>query len=178
MANKRQIAKRYAKAFIHVKADREKIAALTGEVKALVTAVQLEDHIRVFFANPTIPREVKLTVVKNLVKHLNLSDYTHSLLEMLIKKNRFSLLPEISVELQNISDKMFDLVRLKVTTAFEPSVSDLDELSSRISDYFGRKTVIERDIDPSIIGGFVIESDGTLIDMSIKGQIKRILSRI
>jgi len=178
MVNKRQIAKRYAKAFIHVKTDREKIAALTGEVKALVTAVQLEDRIKVFFTNPTTPREVKLTVVKNLVKHLNLSDYTHSLLEMLIKKNRFSLLPEISVELQNISDKMFDLVRVKVTTAFEPSVSDLDELSSRISDYFGRKTVIERDIDSSIIGGFAIESDGIFIDMSIKGQIKRILSRI
>ena len=65
-----------------------------------------------------------------------------------------------------------------MTTAFEPSKADIEVLSKQINDFFGKNAIVEKYIDPSIIGGFVLEGDDKLIDLSVKGQIQKALSDI
>ena len=43
--------------------------------------------------------------------------------------------------------------------------------------FIGIVNIVERTIDGSIIGGIVFEGDGKRIDMSIKGQLNRALSK-
>ncbi len=178
MINNKKIAKRYAKAFVNKEADRGKIEILTEEIKALVVVIKSNDSIRNFFFGSLYSREVKLKVTKNIVQRLKFSSYTYSLLELLIRKDRIDILLSVSKELEQLSDEIHNRVRVNITTAFEPSVSELDEISQGIRKYFEKEVVVKRIIDPSIIGGFIIEGDGKLIDMSVRGQIKRILSRV
>ena len=178
MINNKRVAKRYAKAFLRDDAIKDKITILADEAKALAEVIKSDKQIEDFFTCPITPREVKLKVVRNIVKRLELSSYTRSFLELLIKKGRMAVFSSTAEELQEISDRINDRVRVSLTTAYEPSVSELKELAERISKYFGREAVVERKIDPSIIGGFIIKSEDNLIDMSVKGQIRRILSKV
>ena len=174
----RKIAKRYAKAFLHEEMDTEKIDGLTDEMRSFVLALESDEKIKEFFVSPVNSKELKIKIMKTLVEKLGFSTYTFSMIEILIKKDRMDIVSDVYEELQDVSDKIHDRVRVKVTTAYEPSIEDIKELSKRISSYFGRRAIIERQIDREIIGGVILEGEGKVIDMSVMGQIKRALSEI
>ena len=176
MIYNKKIAKRYAKAFLHDSTGEKEIDNMTGELESLVNAIESDDKTKQFFVSPIYPKEMKLKITKDLGEKFEFSPYTLSLLKILIKNDRMNIISEVLEQLHEALDKIHDRVRLKVTTAYEPSVKEIKELTQRISDFFGRNAIVNRYIDESIIGGFVIEGDGKLIDMSIKGQIERILS--
>ena len=174
----RKIAKRYAKAFFHEEMDTERIDALTDEMRSFVLALESDEKIKEFFISPVNSKEVKIKIVKTLVDKLGFSSYAFSLIKILVKKDRIDIVSDVYEELQDVSDKIHDRIKVKVTTAYEPSTEDIKELSKRISGYFGQKAIIERQIDRDIIGGVILEGDGKIIDMSVKHQIKRALSDI
>jgi len=178
MIHDKQIAKRYAKAFLHEKLDKEMFNAMTGEIKSLVNFFRSDESAFECFTSPVISKDVKLKIIREISEKLGFTGYTLSLLEMLTRKNRMALLETVSDELQDISDHIHNHIRIRVTTAVEPSVTDLDEMSKKISSFFGRKALVERQIDSSIIGGFTLEGDGKFIDMSVMGQIRRALSKV
>ncbi len=174
----RKIAKRYAKAFFHGEMDTERIDALTDEMRSFVLALESDEKMKEFFISPVNSKELKIKILKALVDKLGFSLYAFSLLEILIKKDRINIVPDVYEELQNVSNKIHGRVKVKVTTAYEPSTDDIKELSERISGFFGQKAIIERQIDRDIIGGVILEGDGKVIDMSVKHQIERALSEI
>jgi len=174
----RKIAKRYAKAFFLDGIDTDKIDRMTGEVRSLVAAIGEDGQIRKFFTSPVIPKSAKLTVVKNLAEKFEFLPSTLSLMELLIKHDRMDIIGDVFEEFQSISDRIHERIRVKITTAYEPSKDELEDISRRIGNYFGRKAIVERFIDRDIIGGFILESEDKLIDMSIRGQIQRALSDI
>ena len=178
MAQNRRIAKRYARAFFHEKANREKIDILSEEIKAIVGAFKVNAESMEFFISPAATREAKLKAMGNITDKLKLSSYTSELLKLLVRKDRIAIIVEIAEELQEMSDNMNDRVRVKVTTAVEPSVDDLKLMADRISKYFGKIAAVERQIDETIIGGFILEGDGKLLDLSVKGQLSRILKKV
>jgi len=178
MNEKKKIAKRYAKAFLNEKAGKEEIELLAEEMRAFVQAVEGDKEAMEFFVSPAVPTRVKLKVAGNIARKLGFSPYTGSLIELLIRKGRFGIVSSVAEELQTIADRLHGRVRVTVTTAVEPSVEDIELIAERVSGFFGRKTVVNRKIDPSIIGGFILEGEGKLVDMSVRGQLRRLLSRI
>ncbi|MCE5250113.1 ATP synthase F1 subunit delta [bacterium] len=178
MIQNRQIAKRYAKAFLHEKLDKNAFDAMTEELKVFVDFLKSDETAREFFTSPLIPKESKLGIIREMGAKLGFNGYTVSLLDMLIRKNRIKLLETIYEELREISDHVHNRIRVAVTTAFEPSVGELDDMAKKISSFFGRKALVERQVDPSIIGGFTLEGDGKFIDISVIGQIRKALSNV
>ena len=174
----KRIAKRYAKAFFNDDISKDRLNILVEEMKALAVVIESEKRYSEFFSNPILSRETKFKVIENIIKRLNFSSSTLSFFKLLIKNKRVVILSSLVEELEKFSDLINDRFRVTLKTAYEPSVSELEKISERISTYFGRKAIVIRSIDPDIIGGFILESEGKLIDMSVKGQIKRILSKV
>jgi len=174
----RLIAKRYARAFVNDKTSPEEIDLLAREIKAIVATLESDQEIREFFTSPVIPRTNKMTAVARITEKLGFSAYTRSMLEILIRKDRFNIIDAVAEQLQELADVKKERIRITLTTASEPSVDEIREIAKRIGGFFKRETVVERSIDPSIIGGFVVEGDGKLIDMSVKGQLRRLLSKV
>ena len=177
MYNKK-IATRYAKAFIHDDMDKKEIDILIEELHSFSNAMESNEIFKKFLIIPVTPKEMKLKIIRDLWGKIGFSAHTLSLLEILIKNDRMDIISEILQQIQEILDIKYGIIRVKVTTAHEPSVKDIEELTQRISGFFGSNAVVKRFIDKSIIGGFTIEGDGKLIDISVKGQIEKALSDI
>ncbi|MFC1489967.1 ATP synthase F1 subunit delta [Candidatus Latescibacterota bacterium] len=176
MLHNRKIAKRYAKAFIHAKMSEKEADTLIEEMSSFIFALESDQKIREFFESPVNAKALKSKVMRDLSGKIGYSGNLISLIEVLIKKDRMNLLPDVADELRIISDRIHNRIRVSLTTAYEPSVDDIEEISNKVSDYFGRNAIVERTIDKSIIGGIVLEGDGKKIDLSIKGQLKRAFS--
>ena len=102
----RRAARRYARAFVHEKTDKDKIALLAEEIAALVRVIESDREIEEFFLSPINPPEVKLKVVGNIIKKLEFSSYTQTLLELLINKDRIAIISSVAEEIREISDRL------------------------------------------------------------------------
>lgn len=177
MLDKLRIAKRYAKIFLNEKTDKNDMLTLAAEMQFFADSLRSDHHLMDFFQCPVIPRKEKLASIKNISEKCGFSNYTLRLLEILITHKRENLILLVSSELHIIADTILSRIRVKMKTASEPSVSDIENLNKQLSHFFKKNVFVERSIDPSIIGGFILEGDGKLIDLSIYGQLKRIYEK-
>ncbi len=178
MVHARKVAKRYAKAFLHEKMGTDDIDRLTGEIQLLVTTLATEKETEVFFISPVYSRDLKIKIVNDICKKFGFSSHTVSLLEILINNDRINILAAVFEELRDVSDKIHGRVRVKLTTADEPSPPMIEKLTEKISGYFGQSAILERNVDSSIIGGFIFEGEGQYIDMSVLGQLRRTFAEL
>ncbi len=178
MIDDRRIARRYAKAFLRGDVDKDSMERLASEFRTLVNIIDDDPEIHEFFRTPLAPKKRKIDAVKRIGDKLGLSNFTVELLEVLINKDRVEILDAVADELRDISDHLNDRVRIAMTTAYEPSAAEIGDISERIGQYFKSSVIVERSIDPDIIGGFILKGDGKLIDMSVRGQIRRILDKM
>jgi F-type H+-transporting ATPase subunit delta len=172
---KMQLAKKYAGAFLTEGMDKDSILILAAEMQFIADAFRRDVRVREFFSSPAVPREKRLDAAREFARRGGFSPFTLQFLEILVGKGRGDIIPFAARELHIIADRILNRIRVRMTTAAEPSVTEIEGLSKRISQFFGKNVFVERAIDPSLIGGFILEGGGKLIDMSIRGQIERAL---
>ena len=90
----------------------------------------------------------------------------------LAERGQLDLLPQISAMYQEIVEDDEDVVGVHVTTAV-PLDDDLRESISRQYEAdLGSKVFLIEHVDPSIIGGLIVEARGQRRDVSIRTQLR------
>jgi F-type H+-transporting ATPase subunit delta len=95
-------------------------------------------------------------------------------LALLVENRRAPLLPDIAAlfeELKRDSERV-----LKVTLRSATPVSDeqVTALKAALKKRFGRDIDLDQRIDPSVIGGAVIDAGDMVIDGSVRGKLERL----
>ena len=170
-----KLGRRYAGTFLDERMGKDTILLLTAEMQFIADAFLADPLVEEFFSSPAVSREKRIEAVRAFSAQCGFSRYTLSLLETLVRRRRGDIIPFVSRELHVTADRILDRIRVRMTTAAEPSVTEIEGLSKRIGAYFGKNVFVERAIDPALIGGFVLEGDCKRIDLSTKGQIERAL---
>ena len=175
VTTKMRLGRTYAGIFLTRGMGESDILLLAAEMQFISDAFMRDRDVEEFFSSPAVSRSQKLQAVGMFVEKGGFTPYTLQLLEILIRHGRGDVLPYVSRELHFIADRILNRIRVRMTTAVEPSVTGIEGLSKRIGRFFSKNVFVERAIDPSLIGGFTLEGDGRLVDMSIRGQIHRAL---
>jgi len=172
---KMKLGRTYAGIFLTHGMGESEILILAAEMQFISDAFTRDSRVEEFFSSPAVPRIEKLQALGFFAEKGGFSPHTLQLLKILIRHGRGDILPFVSRELHFIADRILNRIRVRMTTAVEPSVSEIEGLSKRIGRFFEKNVFVERASDPSIIGGFILEGDGKMVDLSIKGQIHRAL---
>ena len=61
-----------------------------------------------------------------------------------------------------------------VTTTYQMNQEELQKLEKVLSEKFDMKLVLKNEVDPSILGGIVINLDGKVIDDSVKSGLENL----
>ena len=93
-------------------------------------------------------------------------------LATMVERGQLDLLPEVAATYHAMTEEDEDVVGVKVTTAV-PLDDDLRaKISARVRERLGREVFLIENVDPSIIGGLVIEARGQRRDISVKTQLR------
>ena len=95
-------------------------------------------------------------------------------LSMLAANRRLALLPEIVGLFEELRAEAERVVKARVTSASELPAGELDSLKAALRKRFGREVEVETAVDPSLIGGAVIDAGDVVIDGSLKGKLERL----
>ena len=87
---------------------------------------------------------------------------------------RLALLPEIAGLYDELRLEAERIVRARVTSATALPEAGLATIREALRRRFGREVELEAAVDPSLIGGAVIDAGDVVIDGSLRGKLERL----
>ncbi|MFZ4633229.1 MAG: ATP synthase F1 subunit delta [Saprospiraceae bacterium] len=166
-----RIANRYAKSIIELAQDQGKLEPVHHDFQQLGIAAQNRDF-QLLLKSPIIHADKKIAVVEALFKD-KVDELTLAYLRLLIQKGREQYVTEIVAEFEQQYRSIKHITQVRITSATPLSDKVLDTLKSKIlaSGKTQENLEMETVIDPSLIGGFVIEFDDKRYDASITSKL-------
>ena len=95
-----------------------------------------------------------------------------SIIETMSKRDQLDLLPKVATVFKGIAEEDEDVVGVAVTTAIPLDDELRQTITEKCEKDFGRKVFLIEQVDPSIIGGIVLEARGERRDISVKTQLR------
>jgi F-type H+-transporting ATPase subunit delta len=93
---------------------------------------------------------------------------------LLVEKGRTGQLEEIGREFERLVAAEEGRLEVELTTAVELSDEDADRLVGQIERASGRTVVATRNVDPSLIGGLILQAGSQRVDASVRGRLDRL----
>jgi len=93
-----------------------------------------------------------------------------------IQKNRENILPEIIDRVIAMYKEMKGITMVRLISASEMNEQALARIDEKLkkAGLVANVAEFELEVDPSLIGGFVIEIDDKLYDASVAGKMKKL----
>lgn len=167
------IADRYAKALLDLAPAIEELNLYDGQLDSIIALNAKDSSLVRFLAHPKVEKpKKKELVIKVLAPHL--SKHVLSLILLLIDKNRGHLLIEVAKRFCQLADEMRGVQNGIVISAV-PMPDDLfQRLEKRVQKFSNHHIVLERKVDPGLIGGVVVKLGNLIFDGSVHTRLVHI----
>ncbi len=162
------LANRYARAFVRVSLRGGKAPEWHSGLKNFSVLLRQTPLLYTSLSNPGIPFAKK----KELVEKCADVPVIQRLVLHLVLKNRLGILSEITRRAQELLDEEEGVARAVVRSASPLSLEQKQELSESLKDWMGQTVLIEETPDPQLLAGMVIRVGDTILDNSLKNQLK------
>ena len=97
----------------------------------------------------------------------------------MLQKGRITLVPEVLNDYQAIHDSRKNVIRMKITTAYEAEPELIDRIAEKFRKQYDAESVqVDVDVDPDLIGGAIIVIGDTMYDESVRGKLQALETEI
>ncbi len=172
------IAERYARAMFELGLETGKLEQLTSDFRRFYDAFTCSAELRGVLSNPAVSEEQRTSVLRTLASRLAMGTEALNAVRLLTRRRRLAQVPAISRRLGTLADERAGIVRVKVTSAAPLPDTFYAQLAAKIETGLGKKPVIERSTDASLIAGVVTTIGDNTIDGSLKGKLEALEQRL
>ena len=162
----------YARALFEAAREESRLEAVAADMKALQEALEEVPALRAFLRNPQIDPPEKAGVLEEIATGAD--ELMRNFVRLVAEKGRAGELAEIGAELQALVAAAENRLAVELTTAVELSEDDARAIVEQIEHASGRTVDATRSVDPSLIGGIVLQIGTFLADGSVRGRLERL----
>jgi F-type H+-transporting ATPase subunit delta len=171
------VVRRYARAIFAV-AEEQATLDQTGAELQLLGAVADDPQIAGALANPLLSTTARRGLAGTIADNLKLSPTTRNFISLLADHRRLNQLVGIAREFTHILDQQRQRVRATVTSAVPLDDAQRQALIAAFEHKLGRTVLAETSVDPQLLGGVVVDVEGTVYDGSVRTQLQSLANRI
>lgn len=171
MANQR-LSSRYANSILQMAKEGNVLTDVFADMQLIKETTAGSQDLQLMLKSPIVSAKNKTEVLTKIFGG-NVKDLTTKFLNLLISKGRESYLLEICNEFivaYNSIHKIADVTLVTAVPATAKIVEEVTNLLTKSGSY--SKVSIKQEVDPSIIGGFVLKMDDQLLDNSIQRKLQ------
>jgi F-type H+-transporting ATPase subunit delta len=166
------IARRYAKALFSLALEKGRVEPWSNSLQGLKTAVEGSPDLRDVLANPIYSREQRHAIVEKLAAALSLDEEPASLLFLLGDRNRLAYLSGVVDTFRDYADQHLGRLRARVTSAVKLDETAAQAIADELSKKTNAKVLLDRVVDPAILGGVVAQVGSLVYDGSVRTQLE------
>ena len=126
-------------------------------------------ELRSVLRNPQLDSRDKENLLEQLVGDAD--ELVRNFLKLTAEKGRIGEIEEIAGELDRLVAAEERRLNVELTTAYELSEEEAQGIVRQIEQATGRTVEATRRVDPSLIGGFVLQAGSMRVDASVRGRI-------
>ena len=170
-----RLAGRYAKSLLDLATEQNQVDAVCADMKWLHSVCKSNPDFVAVLSSPVIKPDVKAKIIGSVSKD-RVSKLTTAFIELLVKKTREINLPEIVIAFIDQFNMLKNIHKVKITTAGPVTEEMKAAIMANVQavSTTGQTFEIETTVDTDLIGGFLLETGGTLVDASILRDLKEI----
>lgn len=168
------VADRYARAIFELGVESGTLAPLTEQITKFAETYASSAELRAALENPVVEARQREAVLTEIAGRLGLSPLATNAVRYVAARRRLRFLPDIARRLASLSDEKAGVVRATVTVAKALPESFYERLKGELEGITGRKIVLERREDPSLIAGVVTRIGDKTVDGSLRGRLEYI----
>lgn len=172
------VGKRYATALFELAHEGDAVEAIGKGLADFASTWASSEELRHVFENPQFALEAKQQLVGTLAERIGAHPLLKNALLMLSERRRLGHIGEIAEAYARIAERRSGSVRAEIVTATKLPESYYAELVKRLEQTTGKKVVLVRREDPSLIGGIVTTVGGRVFDGSLKNRLRELRTRL
>jgi F-type H+-transporting ATPase subunit delta len=162
----------YARALFEAAEEKGRLEPVSTELAQLATAVAEVPELRELLRSPELDPRARAAALEDLLAGGD--KLLRNFVLLLADKGRSGLLEEIAREFERLLAEHEGIVHVELTTAVELSDAEERKLLKQIEQASGRKVEATRSVDPSLIGGIVLQVGSHRLDASVRGRLERL----
>jgi F-type H+-transporting ATPase subunit delta len=179
MTNEESIAQRYAQAIFDLGLESGGgIHTLADEIGRFAAAFEASPELRAIAGNPLVTEQAREQVVIEVSDRLALSRLAKNALGLMTRRQRLPLVPMVATELGRLADERSGVARATVTSASPLSDGYCQRLQASLERITGKKVVLDRKVDPTLVAGVVTRIGDRVIDGSARARLAAIRSQL
>lgn len=177
--NEGLIPHRYAKALLKVAQEKKQDKVLYDAFQTLDRSFTEQPALSKTLANPFVDDDRKkqlIVTAASLPDNSLLDDF----IKLLVKNRRIDLIREIGLDYLKQYRQANLIYLVTISSAAPMDESEVSRLKALVQKQLPKGATIQLSevVDPSLIGGFSIAIDNTLLDASVKNQLKLLRSNL
>jgi F-type H+-transporting ATPase subunit delta len=165
-------ARRYAQALFELAASADKVDAWRADVGHACELAQDERAVRAI-DSPATSFGDRRKIVQDLLGKI-VSPVVLNLVLLLAKRGRFSMMPAVSDEYDDLVRRARGIVGVTITSPSPLSESELVGLKARVERLAGAKVEVSLENDPRLLGGLCVMIGDLQIDASVQTRLRRL----
>jgi len=168
-----KVAKRYAQGLLDFTKESGQTDAVFAEMKDVVKLMSESKDLNKFFLTPYIDANKKTEVANEIFK--SFSPVSQNLIRLIIKNGRESQLKNVAQQFINKVEDINGIQRITLTTATQLSNENIEQIlkSTNLVNASGNFD-IKVNVNPAILGGYILRVGDQQIDASVKSQLNKI----
>lgn len=167
------VALKYARAVFDSALEAGATDPVGADLASLRALEQDDPAFLNYLISPEVLTESKLEFVEKVFKP-RVSPLVAQLLRLLVEKARIAFLPVICEEYQRLAEEHRGVLRAEVLSAVPLSDGQATTLKAELDRITGKNVVLEKKVDPSVLGGVVVHLGNQIIDRSLRYGIRRL----
>lgn len=171
------ISVRYARALFKGSCDAKLEDVVCREMQTLAKSFIDVPRLRLAIENPMVSKDTKASLLSVAAGGAP-CDLTKAFFNLVLKEGRESVMQFMANSFITLCRRHKNLVRGKLTTAVPVSADTERRLRQMVEARTKGTVEFETEIDPGIIGGFVLEYDTYRMDASVKSRLKTVLAQL
>jgi F-type H+-transporting ATPase subunit delta len=167
-----RVSRRYAKALFGQCQEENLLDKVEQDLMMIMDTYHKSSDLPMLLMSPIIQTRDKKQVLQSVFKSA-VHKLTFDFLMLLLEKNREENLPEVISYFMKFLDESRGILRGQLISAHPFSSEQKSALISQLEKHTGKKILIDEQLDTSLIGGFMVRMEDTVIDNSIKNQLQK-----
>src|SRR5438270_2107068 len=171
-----RLASQYEKSLLDLAVEKDQLEQVHNDMLILQRMIRSSRELVALLRSPVVSPDKKQSVILALTNG-RVSDMTAAFIRLLINKLREETLPEVITAFIQQYKQHKNIHTVKLTTAVPVSEEVKKAIVSQVqaTGHDMQNIELETAVDPSLIGGFVLQSGDKLVDASVSNSLKEVL---
>ncbi|MBO7578086.1 MAG: F0F1 ATP synthase subunit delta [Prevotella sp.] len=171
------ISVRYARALLKSATEAKIEDAVYTEMQQLAKSYVEVPQLRFTIDNPMLSKEKKEALLLTAVGEKS-SDLTKTFIKLVLKEDRERVMQFIANSYVTLYRQQKNIIRGRLITAAAVTPATEQKMRQMVEGKTNGTVEFESEVDPDIIGGFILEYDTYRMDASVKTKLNSILTQL